>query len=162
MIGTGANQNAIEYAERFFSHVKEKYAPSGEIVKKEGFASNQKIEVYLGEGNLLMVGDAAGLVDLYRGVGMDTAALSGRLAAEAILKAEKTENSAIEHYQHSMRKTVDKLDSNARKQTARCDSNETLEESLSTINLIKSGLTMIGANQINKILPPEKLILLPT
>ena len=36
-----------------------------------------------------MVGDAAGLVDLYREVGMDTAALNGRLAVKSILTAKK-------------------------------------------------------------------------
>jgi len=37
----------------------------------------------------LLVGDAAGLVDLYRGVGRDNAALSGRLAVKALINAEE-------------------------------------------------------------------------
>ncbi len=39
-----------------------------------------------------MVGDAAGLIDLTRGVGMDSAALSGRLAAKAIGLAHRKES----------------------------------------------------------------------
>ena len=76
VIGTGANEKPLEYADRFFNYVKEKYGLRGEIVKKEGFSSTLKSTVYLGEGRILMVGDAAGLVDLYRGVGMDNAALA--------------------------------------------------------------------------------------
>jgi digeranylgeranylglycerophospholipid reductase len=161
VVGTGANQNAIEYAERFFNYVKERYRLSGKIMKKEGFASTQKIEVYLGEGNFLMIGDAAGLIDLYRGVGMDTAALSGRLAVKAILKAEEADSSAIDPYQRLMKKAVNKLEANAKKQAERYASNEALEKSLSSLNLMKGGLLMIVANQINKILPAEKMIFLP-
>jgi len=92
VIGTGANENAVDYIERFFNFVKEKYSLTGKIIKKEGFASTQKITTYLGEDNILLTGDAAGLIDLYRGVGMDLAALSGRFAVKAIEKAEKTVN----------------------------------------------------------------------
>ena len=161
VIGTGANENAVDYVERFFNYVKEKYSLKGKIVKKEGFASTQKITTYLGEDNILLTGDAAGLIDLYRGVGMDLAALSGRLAIKAIKKAEKTGKSPILHYQRFMEKTVKKLESNEKKQAKRYASNESLERSLSSVNLLKDGLLMIVSNQINKILPAEKVIFLP-
>jgi len=35
VIGTGANENAVEYADRFYNHVKEKIPLQGKIVKKE-------------------------------------------------------------------------------------------------------------------------------
>ena len=162
VIGTGANENAVEYADRFYNHVKEKYSLQGKIVKKEGFASTQKITTFLGEDKILLAGDAAGLIDLYRGVGMDLAALSGRLAVKAIKKAEKTATSPIEHYQRLMEKTLKKLESNEQKQTKRYASNESLEKSLSSANLLKDGISMILSNQINRILPAEKIILLPT
>ena len=162
VIGTGANENAVEYADRFYNHVKEKYSLQGKIVKKEGFASTQKITTFLGEDNILLAGDAAGLIDLYRGVGMDLAALSGRLAVKAIKKAEKTATSPIEHYQRLMEKTVRKLESNEQKQTKRYASNESLEKSLSSANLLKDGLLMILSNQLNRILPAEKIVFLPT
>ena len=162
VIGTGANQNPMDYAKRFYTYIKEKYLIKGKIVKKEGFASTQKIRIYLGKGNILLAGDAAGLIDVHRGVGMDTAALSGRLAIKAIRKAEKKNQSATYHYQKLMKKTVMKLEKNAKKQTKRYSSNSTLENSLSSFNLLKNGISMMLANKINKILPPEKLILLPT
>lgn len=161
VIGTGANENAVDYANRFYKYVKEKYSLKGKIIKKEGFASTQKITTYLGEDNILLTGDAAGLIDLYRGVGMDLAALSGRLAVKAIKKSEKTGKFAINYYQKFMKKTVNKLEVNQKKQDKRYASNESLEKSLSLANLLKDGILMIISNQINRILPAEKLIFLP-
>jgi len=83
---------------------KEKYELRGEIVKKEGFSSTLKSTVYLGEGRILMVGDAAGLVDSYLGVGMDNAALSGRLTVKAITKAEEEGLEAAKTYENLTRK----------------------------------------------------------
>jgi geranylgeranyl reductase family protein len=162
VIGTGANENAVEYVERFFKYVKEKYSLKGKIVKKEGFASTQKITTYLGADNILLTGDAAGLIDLYRGVGMDLAALSARFAVKAIIKAEKTGKSPIYHYNRFMMGLIKKIKSNEKKQAKRYASNDTLEASLSSFNLLKDGVGMIVANQINKLLPAEKVILLPT
>ena len=161
VIGTGANENPLEYADRFFNYVKEKYGLRGQIVKKEGFSSTLKSTIFLGEGRVLLVGDAAGLVDLYRGVGMDNAALSGRLAVKAITKAEEEDSEAAKAYEHHMKKFVKKIETNAKRQMKRLSSNNELERSLSPLNMLKGGLHMLIANQINKILPPEKLIFLP-
>ncbi len=161
MIGTGANENLLEYAERFFNYVKEKYGLYGRVVRREGFSSTSKGPVFLGEDTVLLTGDAAGLVDLYRGMGMDNAALSGRLAVKAIIKAEETGIEAARIYENLMKKVVKKIEINARKQAKRFSSNHKLEKSLSTINLLKGGLQMILADQINKVMPPEKLIFLP-
>jgi len=162
VIGTGANENPVEYADRFYNYIKETYSLQGEIVKKEGFASTQKITSFLGEENILLAGDAAGLIDLYRGVGMDLAALSARLAVKAIVKAEKTATLPIVHYQSLMKKTLKKLEANEQKQARRYASNESLEKSLSSASMLKDGISMIISNQINRILPAEKTILLPT
>jgi geranylgeranyl reductase family protein len=161
VIGTGANENPLEYANRFFNYVKEKYGLRGEIVKKESFSSTLKSTVYLGEGRMLLVGDAAGLVDLYRGVGMDNAALSGRLAVKAITKAEEEGLEAAKAYENLMKKVVKKIEANAKRQMKRLSSNNELEKSLSPLNMLKGGLHMLIANEINKILPPEKLIFIP-
>ncbi len=114
VIGTGANENPLEYAERFFNYVKEKYGLRGEIAKKEGFSSTLKSTVYLGNERILLVGDAAGLVDLYRGVGMDNAALSGRLAIKAITKAEEEGIEAAKAYENLMKKVAKKIEANAK------------------------------------------------
>jgi len=161
VIGTGANENPLEYANRFFNYVKKRYRLRGEIVKKEGFSSTLKSTIYLGERRVLMVGDAAGLVDMYRGVGMDNAALSGRLAVKAIARAEEDGIEAAKAYEDLMRRIVRKLESNAKKQAKRLSSNSELEKSLSPLNMLKGGIYMLIANEINKILPPERLIFLP-
>jgi len=160
VIGTGANENPLEYANRFFNYIKERHGLRGEVVKREGFSSTLKDTVCLGEGRILLVGDAAGLVDLYRGVGMDNAALSGRLAIKAIAEAEEGLE-AVKIYESLMRGVVKKIKANKEKQRRRFSSNEELERSLSPLRMLKGGLYMLIANQINKILPPEKLIFLP-
>ncbi|MEM3506638.1 MAG: NAD(P)/FAD-dependent oxidoreductase [Candidatus Bathyarchaeia archaeon] len=48
VIGTGASENPLEYANRFFNYVKEKYRLHGEVVKKEGFSSTLKGYYWLG------------------------------------------------------------------------------------------------------------------
>jgi len=161
VVGTGAKENPLEYVERFFNYVKEKYRLRGEIVRKEGFSSTLKSTVYLGERRVLLVGDAAGLVDLYRGVGMDNAALSGRLAVKAITEAEEEGLEATRIYGNLMRKAVKRLEVNMKKQVERFSSDTELEKNLSWMNMFKGGLYMLIANQINRILPPEKLIFLP-
>lgn len=161
VIGTGANEKPLEYAERFFNYVKEKYRLRGEVVEKEGFSSTMKSTVFLGKGNALLVGDAAGLVDLYRGVGMDNAALSGRLAVKAIIKTEEDGVGAVSAYEDLMKKIIKRVEVNAKRQTKRLSSDIELEKSLSPMNMLKGGIYMLTANQINKILPPERLIFLP-
>jgi len=89
VVGTGYDSDIRTRLDGFFDHVKELYQLRNvEVVKTEGYSSSMtfadKDRIWLGERNILMVGDAAGLIDLTRGVGMDSAALSGRLAAKAI------------------------------------------------------------------------------
>jgi flavin-dependent dehydrogenase len=161
VIGTGADREPLKYAERFLNYIKVKYALRGEIVRREGFASSLKGGIYLGQGNVLITGDAAGLVDLYRGLGMDNAALSGRLAVKAIIDSQKAGCLPTESYQRFMRRIVCNMERNASKQTARYATNETLEQSLSPLKLIKGGLLMLIATQINRVLPPDRIIMLP-
>jgi len=161
VIGTGANENPLHYAKTFFEYVKERYRLRGEVVRKEGFSSTLKNVVYFGEGNILLVGDAAGLVDLYRGVGMDNAALSGRLAVKALIKAEEKGLEPAKVYTDLMKKVKRKIEINSKKQLKRLSSNEELEKSLSPISMLKGGLYMLLAEQLNKLLPSEKLLFLP-
>jgi len=161
VIRTGADKNPLEYVDRFFNYVKEKYELRGKVVKKEGFSSTLRSTIYLGEGRILIIGDAAGLVDLYRGLGMDNAALSGRLAVKAIIRAEEGGLEAAKVYENLMKKIVKKVETNAKRQIRRLSSNDELEKSLSLMNMLKGGLYMLITSQLNRILPPEKLIFLP-
>lgn len=161
VVGTGADKEPLAYAQRFLNYVREKYDLRAELVRKEGFSSPMESTVYLGQGRVLMAGDAAGLVDLYRGLGMDNAALSGRLTVKAIIEAERTGCLPIEIYEHLMIKVVRQIHKNEKRQAARYASNETLENSLSNFNLLKDGMLMLTVAQLNRVLPPEKVIMLP-
>ncbi len=161
VIGTGADRDLLQYARRFLSYVQEKYAIRGKMVRKEGFSSPMDTSIYLGRGNILMIGDAAGLVDLYRGLGMDNAALSGRLAVKALAQSEKTGHPPIKVYERLMKGIVHKIAKNKRRQVTRYSTNDSLQNSLSPFNLIKDGLLMLTVAQIDALLPAERVITLP-
>ena len=161
VIGTGAEHDLKDYADRFYDYVCQKYKFKGEIVRKEGFASPLKNGVYLGEGNILICGDAAGLLDAYRGVAMDNAALSARFAVQAILDAEKTGTTAISHYTQKMQPMKRQMETNEKKRQVKFASDETLASSFAPKQVLIDGVKMMAANAANKFLPPEKVITLP-
>jgi flavin-dependent dehydrogenase len=147
--------------ERFYAYVCKKYNFKGEIVRREGFASPLKSGVYFGEGNILLCGDAAGLLDAYRGVAMDNAALSARFAVQAILEAEKKGTVAFSHYAQTMERMKRLIEINEEKRRVRFASNETLTTSMNPYPLFIAGVKMMTANFANRFLPPEKIITLP-
>ena len=161
VIGSGADPEPMEYAERFFNYIKQQFSLRGEVVRREGFASPLKSGVFPGVGNILVVGDAAGLIDLYRGVGMDNAAISGRLAVEAIMKSKQTDHPPCETYSHLLKGMIHKIERNEARQRAIFATNESLEKSLSPIRQLRSGILMLAAMQLNRILPPERVITIP-
>lgn len=162
IVGTGAKEQPLETAKRFFKYVKERYGVEGEIVDKKGFASDEADTVFLGRENLLMTGDAAGLVDLYRGVGMDAAALSARLAVKSCRKSEKSGKPAMYHYKKLMKRIVRQKRKHNRIQKKRYASDERLKKSLSKYNQMKEGLKLLFySNVVNKLLPTDRMILLP-
>lgn len=166
VIGTGYDKNISKIGQKFFEVVKKEYNLKGEVVKKEGFSSNMDMgenRVHLGEGCILFVGDAAGLVDMYRGLGMDAAALSGRLAAKAILEVEKTgkpRESAIDIYSHKMRKIVKQTNNNVGKGIYYLQSNEELLKYMKKF-MFTGGFMMIIQKFLNKFRRAEKIKLLP-
>jgi len=161
VIGSGADQEPLKYAERFFNYIKNRFSLHGEVIKREGFASPLKSGVFPGLGNILVIGDAAGLVDLYRGVGMDNAAISGRLAVKAILKSEETERPPCEAYSRLLKSMINKIDRNDARQKAIFSTNESLEKSLSPLRMLRGGILMMAATYLNRVLPPERTITLP-
>ena len=166
VIGTGYDKNIAKIGQKFFEFVKKEYNLKGEVVKKEGFSSNMDMgenRIHLGEGCILFVGDAAGLVDMYRGVGMDSAALSGRLAAKAILKVEKkgkNRNTAHKIYSQKMRKIVKQTNNNVGKGIYNLHNNEELLKYLKRF-MVKVGMLMFIQKFLNKFRRAEKLTLLP-
>lgn len=161
VVGTGADRTPTVYAERFLRFVRETYGLQGRIVRREGFASPLNNGVFLGQGRVLLAGDAAGLIDLYRGMGMDNAALSGRLAARALCVAAETGQEALSVYQGLMQETVENLERNARRRAALYASDEALSELASAPALLRGGLRMLPALIWNQFAPPEKVRLLP-
>jgi len=161
VIGSGGDPKPSEYAERFFDYIKHRFSLHGEVVRKEGFASPLKSGVFPGVGNILIAGDAAGLVDLYRGVGMDNAAISGRLAVKAIMKSEKNGRGPCEVYEGLLRGMARKIHRNEARQQTMFATEESLEKSLSPANLFIGGILMLTATQLNRVLSPERMITLP-
>jgi flavin-dependent dehydrogenase len=161
VIGTGAEADLKGYADRFYAYVCKKYDFEGKIVRREGFASPLKGGVSLGAGNILLCGDAAGLLDAYRGVAMDNAALSARFAAQAIVDADRLGGEAISYYSRKMRRLKRQLEVNEAKRKAKFASNETLAASMAPFPMLTAGVKMLAASFVNKFLPPEKVITLP-
>ena len=161
VVGTGSDRDLLKYAERFLKYVEDRYSFKGELVRKEGFSSPMEPSVYLGQRNLLLAGDAAGLVDMYRGLGMDNAAISARFAVKAILESERTGRPAVGFYEKFMNGMVGKIHRNEKRQVARYATNEALQRSLSTPNLMKDGMLMLATMQLDKVIPAERTVTLP-
>ncbi len=161
VIGTSSTERLSQHAEAFLETVKKKFDLNGKEAGREGFSTHCLGGVFLGRDRVLLAGDAAGLLDLYRGVGMDAAALSGRLAALSIIDALEGEGDALERYNHRARRLVSMIEDNARKQEARYRSDEALEDSLSLGNIIKGRVMMFGAQIWNRLRKPEEIQLLP-
>ncbi len=165
VVGTGYNNDDItKRQELFYTAMKEKFNITGEIVKREGYKTSMnmysKDRVWLGQNRILMVGDAAGLVDMVRGVGMDAAALSGRLAAKAIMKAEKKNSEVLKVYSKFMKRVTSQTIRNQQREINIFKTNEELHTYMKK-SMVKMGIKMILQSNLNKIRSPEKQVLLP-
>jgi flavin-dependent dehydrogenase len=165
VVGTGYDKEITKRLDLFFEHVKNIYnLKNVQIVKKEGYSSSMifggKERIWLGEDNFLMAGDAAGLIDLTRGVGMDSAALSGRLAAKAISISEADGIPVIPIYDKLMKRLVNQTRKNQQSGIMSFKDNDELQAYLDK-GLLSMGLNMLIQNQLNKIRRPEKLVMMP-
>jgi len=165
VIGTGYDKDIYMHLDRFFDHVKEAFQLKNvNIVKKERYSSSLSFDdedrIWLGERNFLMTGDAAGLIDLTRGVGMDSAALSGRLAAKAIDLARKNREPVIEVYTGLMKKLVNQTKRNQQRGVTTFKTNEMLQEHLDK-SMMKMGINMLLQSFLNKYRSGERQVLLP-
>jgi len=165
VVGTGYDKDIYSRLDVFFEHVKDLYSLENvEIVKKEGYSSSMIMagdeRIWLGERNFLMVGDAAGLIDLTRGVGMDSAALSGRLAAKAIGISEKKGKSVARVYSKLMKNLVKQTRENSASGIISFENNEDLQAYLDK-GMLKMGFNLIIQRYLNKIRPAEKQVMIP-
>lgn len=164
VIGTSSSSDIREHADRFYNYVKDRFNLKGKITRSEGYITTYDgftAGTFLGKGNILLVGDAAGFLDLYRGVGMDSAAISGRMASRAIIKADEKGTPVLQCYKELSQKLVNKVMENKVKRDERYRSDKTLIESFSFRNIVSTRLYMAYAQVLNPFLEPEKLILLP-
>jgi flavin-dependent dehydrogenase len=165
VVGTGYKDDIYLHLDKFFDHVKARYhLKNVKIVKKEGYSASMVLDadqrIWLGERNFLMVGDAAGLIDVTRGVGMDSAALSGRLAAKAIMLAERKKKPVIEIYARLMKALVDQTRKNQHNGVSSCANNEELQAYLFR-GFGKMGLHMKTQKFLNRFRSAEHLVMLP-
>jgi len=158
VIGTSSKTDPTKSVEEFYKHVTNQYKLNGEIIRKEGYATSCLGGIYLGEDKILLTGDAAGLLDLYRGVGMDSAVLSGRIAAKAVIENKKT---AITIYKKNMMGLIRQLERNNRKQELRYVDDNNLDYSLRWDKILYEQVRMIYFSTLNNLQPPEKMSLLP-
>ncbi|MBD3230225.1 MAG: hypothetical protein GF329_18750 [Candidatus Lokiarchaeota archaeon] len=161
IIGTSGKDNIEFFSQNFFQEIEKKFDLKGSIIRREGYVTHCNGGICLGKDRILLAGDAAGLLDLYRGVGMDIAAISGNLAGKSIVKAYKKGNSALRNYQDLSRKLINQIERNNQKQEFRYSSDKALEDSLSNINILKGGVKMGFAKIWNKFSSLEDFILLP-
>jgi len=113
-----------------------------------------------GGGRVLAVGDAAGLVDMSRGVGMDSAALSGRLAAQALVDGGKAGVSVGDGYCRLMGSLVCQTRRNQGREITGFGSNEELQSHLES-TLVKTGVGMLFHSAVNGLRPLDKIVMLP-
>ncbi len=165
VVGTGYDKDITQRLDRFFDHIKELYhLKNVNIVKKEGYSSTMSLtdeeRIWLGERNFLMVGDAAGLVDLTRGVGMDAAALSGRLAAKAIGLSQTSGKPVSVEFSKLMKNLVDQTRKNQQSGVLSLKTNAELQAYLNK-GMLKMGLNMSIQSLCNRFRSGERQVMLP-
>jgi flavin-dependent dehydrogenase len=165
VVGTGCNDTNIkERQEAFYKYVKDKFHVVGEVVKKEGYTVTikelSKERIWLGKGRVLVTGDAAGLLDQVRGVGMDIAALSGRLVAKAMVNAGKKGTNALDEYTKLMKSAVKQTQDNQLREITAFKTNDELQAHLNK-GMMKTGMALVMQAFLNLFRPAEKQKLLP-
>jgi flavin-dependent dehydrogenase len=165
VVGTGYDHDIYQRLDAFFDHIKSLYnLRNVKIVKKEGYSSTMSFtddeRIWLGERNFLMVGDAAGLIDLTRGVGMDAAALSGRLAAKAIGLSKTTGKPVDGIYPSLMKNLVKQTKKNQQGGVLSVKTNEELQAYLDK-GMFKMGLNLFFQNLFNRFRSGEHQVMLP-
>jgi flavin-dependent dehydrogenase len=165
VVGTGCVDDAIrDRQKRFYEFVREKYNIHGDIVHTEEYttAMDTKSEerVWLGQGRMLMVGDAAGLLDGVRGVGQDAAALSGRLVAQAILRADARGTRALDEYEVLARRITRQTRKNQTRAIGQFETNDELQRHLRR-GMLRTGILMAVHAFLNRFRSPQNLKLLP-
>jgi len=161
VVGTGCNTGRVLDRQKWlYDYFKKEFNFSGEIVKREGYSHSIDLssdeKVWLGVDNILMVGDAAGLIDASRGVGMDAAALSGRLVAQALVKG----GSVMKEYSRLMKSLALQTMRNQSREIGVHKNNEDMQKYLEK-SMMSQGLGMMVQATLNRFRPLHKMVMLP-
>jgi flavin-dependent dehydrogenase len=161
VVGTGCNTGRVlDRQKLLYEFFQKEFNFSGEIVKREGYSHSIDLssdeKVWLGENNILMVGDAAGLIDASRGVGMDAAALSGRLVAQALVKG----GSVMKDYSKLMKPLTVQTMRNQSREIGVHKNNEDMQKYLEK-SMMSQGLGLVVQKTLNKFRPLHKIVMLP-
>ena len=93
-------------------------------------------------------------------MGQDAAALSGRLAADAILRSDQNGTRAIDEYEKLAARIVEQVRGNQKRAIAKFDTNEELQRHLYR-GMPRVAALMVTQTLLNRVRPPEKMRLLP-
>jgi len=164
-VGTGGNSGDFhKRQDLFYSYVKEKFKIHGKIIDTEVIETSIDMKssdrVWLGQGRIIMVGDAAGLLDGVRGVGQDAAALSGRLAARAIIESDRKGTNVLDEYAELTKVITTQTRKNQEREIDQFKNNKELKKYLLK-NFASTGIKMGIQSLLNKFRPVEKMRLLP-
>jgi len=104
------HQKAIRYYDNFIALLKGRFGLKiKELLREEAMAGYMMAYLnhfVLGQGNLLVAGDAAGFI--HGAEGISAALVSGDLAGQAILQADELHRKAVDLYRQNVRGEVDR------------------------------------------------------
>lgn len=174
VVGTSYTGGDIdEVGKKLLQYVASKYGLDGPILRTEKIQvsldlADQSRRFAFGDGkngNILYVGDAAGLIDAVRGLGMDSAALSARKAVSAIIETDRcvTDNgkeqcpraSAI--YEERMKGIRDQLAEGSKGARGVFNSNDELSTYLDTQLSLLSGIKKMACTFFNGFKNPDEM-----
>lgn len=170
VVGTSYTGKDIEkVGKKLLKYVANTYGLEGKILRKE----KMKVELEYNDpnkrfafgdgknGNVLFVGDSAGLIDATRGLGMDASALSSHKAVNSIIESEKcTKNqcpTASALYNKKMQKIQKQLSEGNKKSKQAFNNNEELSEYIDTQLNAMSGIKKIFCSKRNMWKNPEDM-----
>lgn len=104
------HRKAIRYYDNFVSLLKQRFGLKiKELLREEAMAGYMMAYLnhfVLGQGNFLVAGDAAGFI--HGAEGISAALVSGDLAAQSILQADKLDSNSVGLYRRNIRAEVDR------------------------------------------------------
>ena len=164
-VGTGAVSGDIKERQKlFYKYIRDNFNMKGNIIQTEEFMTaidmKSSDRVWLGQGRIIMVGDAAGLLDGVRGVGQDAAALSGRLAARAIIESDKKGTNIFDEYARLTSVITTQTRKNQEREIDQFKTNEELKRYIIR-SMLPMGIKLLIQSLLNRFRPVEKMRLLP-